>query len=261
MWVGGSELHSPHSPVFHSLWWPLGMSSVAFQSTVCKQPPLWIAKGSWQGGCSSWGLPRSRSQFSVTSPGASYRELLAVPEALPEPNPYVMCSWPGAPPACQAAGTGEWGQLSCLLTAPQASWASCSQKWGVPKGWTEKDPRGRAQPQEASSSAARGWGVFLMGRGTKWESTRGHVWFFPFVLVKGLICEACKPSWLCHMEGFLLLPWLERIFVTFALIVRDWSRGCFRERKSVSLPYVGAELVQSQDVSVNVPPSFPFRGE
>lgn len=50
------------------------------------------------------------------------------------------------------------------------------------------------------------------------------------------------------------MPWLERVFVTFALIVRDWSRDCVRGRQSASLPYVGAELVQSQDVSVNVPP-------
>lgn len=60
-------------------------------------------------------------------------------------------------------------------------------------------------------------------------------------------------------EGFLLLPWLERVFVTFALIVRDWSWECFRRWKSASLPYMGAELVQSQDVSVNVSPFISFQ--
>lgn len=147
MWVGGSELYSPHSPIFHSLWRPLGVSSVAFQSTVCKQLPLWIAKGSLQGGCSSWGLPISRLQFSVASPGASYRELLAKQEALlgTKPRFHVLLAWGcSGLPGC---GDSEGEQLSCLLTAPQASWASCSQMWGVPKGWTEKGRQGRAQPQ------------------------------------------------------------------------------------------------------------------
>lgn len=52
----------------------------------------------------------------------------------------------------------------------------------------------------------------------------------------------------------------ERIFVRFALIVRDRSRECFRGWKSASLPYVEAELVQSQDVSVNFQP-LPFLSE
>lgn len=127
--LGGSELHSPPSPFSHLL--PSAVTpgpGLAFQSTIWKPPPLWIAKRSLPGGCQVGGCQEVgyTSQLSVlgTARGAAHCR-----SPCREPNPYFVCSWPAAAlvVACQAAGT--WARTA-LRSCNRAS----GPPWGVGKG-------------------------------------------------------------------------------------------------------------------------------
>ena len=186
------------------------------QSTVCTAWPLWMAQRALWQGCSSRGA--AKKWVTILSCQSQGQTLGAAPEQESflgtGSRSHVLfalgCPGPGLPDW----QTDLWWQLGSIWTLPQARLGQSFPNKGSAEEMNRKGQKGRARTQEASSSAARGWDMFLSGRETKQGKTEGHVHFFPFVQLKGLIYKSCKPSWLgkiwpCGKVSYCCLGWRE----------------------------------------------------
>ena len=143
-------------------------------------------------------LPKSGLPFTVVSPRDRHRELPPSRSHSWELDPGLMCSspWAALVLACQT-GRRIYDDSSALFELSlRPGWASPSQTREVLRRWTEKDRKEGHGLRKPPPQLHGGWDMFLSGREAKQGKTKGHVHFFPFVQLKGLIYKSCKPSWL-----------------------------------------------------------------
>lgn len=197
-------------------------------------------------------LPGSGLSSSVVSPRNRHRELPPKQELFrgTKSLPHVLFALGCSGPDLLGWETDLWWQFSSIWTAPQVRLGQ-----SFPNTRSAEDLNRKRQTRKGTALGnpllSSTWmGHVSDGKGNKARKNkwlRGHS--FPFVQLKGLIYESCKPYglekiWPYGKVSYCCLGWRE---CTFGLIVRAqswrWWMGWSQHRG----PTRGQSWLQSQD--------------